>query len=516
MGSDSFEAFQTVHLGNKVNPVFGQPGHNANQSTSSGFITGGTYHTQDLIGTTLGKGSFGFFDPVTWQVVTTAPTTCCALVLASSSILSADKIGLFHGGYQESFKSKPIDPKRITRFYRVDPCEANPSVIHLGSTAYTAAGGALTTSIATPGTYTAAGTYTGVIPTGGTGSGLIMTVVVNGSFDISAVTITNPGTGYTAADVVTIPIGAGAGQIPGSLAGTINLLTVRAATSGCCKEFLCSQSYTLRVDVKGSPMLRYVSRNGYMHSAVWTGCCPDDDPTTVVDSTLVFIDWATQLTENLILGPFISIVVYDETGFPWYAPGSNGGVDEWDTYVSPGHTADACAGMSITGAYTDTQFTNCTFEPTDYYERYPVQVFAQEMDFVGDVCTFEGLCSVQECPPRMATGFGETVLRDIILTESYKTNHFYKMTDLRMRETSLGNDIRDSVVRASKYVRYYLEYTVSNLTNPNSTSEQTKYSLCIITDEEDATFQTFVEDWMENCSGCPGLEEVVCGADCPA
>jgi len=516
MGSDSLYAMQTVHLGNKVNPAFGQPGHNANQSVDSGFITGGTYHTQDLIGSTLGKGSFGFFDPTTWQVVTTAPTTCCSLVLASASILSQDKIGLFHGGYQESFKSKPINPKLVTRFYRVDPCTANPSIIHVGSTPFTALGAVTFASITTPGTYTAAGTYTGVIPTGGTGTGMILTVVVNGSFDISAITITNAGTGYTLADVVTIPIGAGAGQIPGSLAGTVTISGVRTATAGCCKEFLCNQSYTLRVDVQGSPVLRYVARNAYSHAASWTGCCPINDPVAVVDSTLVFIGWANDLLANVTVAPFLQIVVYDETGFPWYAPGSNAGVDEWDSYVSPGHVDGACAGFSLTGAYSDTTFSNCTFYTSDYFEKYPVEIRAQEMDFNGDSCTFNGLCVVKECAPRMATGFGDTVLKDIILTESYKTNYFNQGDDLRIREITLGNEIRDVVSRTSRYYRYYLEYNVAMTSNPNVVNENTKYAICIITDNEDAALQTFIETWLKTCSNCPTLEEITCGDTCPA
>jgi hypothetical protein len=518
MGSDSITALQTIHLGNKVNPAFGQPGHNANQSVDSGFIIGGSYGTQDLIGATLGKGSFGFFDPSTWALVTSAPDTCCPLVIASASILSADKIGTFHGGYQESFKSKVIDPKRVSRFYRVDPCTANPSIIHVGSTAYTSDGGVLTVTVAgglTDASYVN-GTYTGVVMTSGagtTGTGLIVTITIAANTITTAI-VTNPGTGYVAADLLTIPA-AVFGNV-GAVTVGLTVGTVRAATTSCCKEFLCNQSYTLRVDVQGSPMMRYVGRNGYFHPATWTGCCPADEPTAIVDSTLVFIAWADSLLASVVVSPFLNIVVYDELGLPWYAPGTNGGVDEWDDYESPGHTDGACAGFTLTGAYTDTVFSNCTFYTSDYYERYPVEVKAQEMDFVGDTCTFEGLCVVKECAPRMATGFGETVLRDIIVTESYKTNRFYQGDDLRMREVTLGNDIRDSVSRSATYYRYYIEYTVAASGNPTSVSENTMYSVCIILDNEEPLLEAFLNDWLETCANCPALQEITCGADCPA
>src|SRR5690349_1700051 len=104
------------------------------------FVNDGTTPTSGL--TTIGR--FGFFDPTTWVNVASAPADCCPLVLASTALYTNDKIGPFHGGYRESNKSKLINPKYVTRFYRVDPCTPQNNIVHVGSTPFTAAGAALT------------------------------------------------------------------------------------------------------------------------------------------------------------------------------------------------------------------------------------------------------------------------------------------------------------------------------------------------------------------------------------
>lgn len=61
------------------------------------------------------------------------------------------------------------------------------------------AGGIGTTGTLTPGSGYTNGTYTAVPLTGGTGSGALATVTVSGTV-VTAITITTPGSGYTAAD----------------------------------------------------------------------------------------------------------------------------------------------------------------------------------------------------------------------------------------------------------------------------------------------------------------------------
>ncbi len=69
----------------------------------------------------------------------------------------------------------------------------------------TAAGSILTNTYSTTGLGTVSQTYTALPVLGGTGTGATFNVATNASGAVSAVTVNNAGTGYTAGDVLTIP-----------------------------------------------------------------------------------------------------------------------------------------------------------------------------------------------------------------------------------------------------------------------------------------------------------------------
>jgi len=487
-----------------------------------GFLTDDGISVAELNNTAspyqLGVGTFGMFLPDTWLSVDTAGLSnlqCCPLVLASSSIFTNDKIGPMAGGYRETVKSKKINPKYVQKFYRVDPCAPTQNIVHIGNTPYTDSG-LLTVTIAAGGTGYNNGTFTNVSLTGGTnGTGALGTVTVAGGI-VTSIVVTSGGINYAVGEDITVdPAVIGAGN-----AGlNVDAATISTAGAGnCCRTFLCNESYTLRIDVKGSPVLRYLSRNGYWSPAKWTGCC--EDPTiapVAVDSTLVFISWADQLIEanNKIVGPFLQIVVFDEAGNPWYAPGTTGGVDTWDNYVSAGHTAGACAGMRITGAYVDTKFGDCTFYPSDFFEKEPVHIYASLMDETGDPCEFEDLCVITQCQPRQGMGFGEQVVRDLSLSESYRQNYMSTNMDLRIREITQGYDFTNVINRSSLYYRYYILHSVPRYNNPSGTFDNDRYLLEIITDAPSTAFETFMNTWLGNCNGdCAGMETISCQVVC--
>lgn len=488
-----------------------------------GFLTTDGIQTIELNNTAapyaLGLGTFGFFSTETNLSVDLTYITannCCPLYLAGASVLANDKIGPFHGGYQETNKSKKINPRYISQFYRVDPCTPNQNVIHVGNTPFTDLG-LLTVTINAGGTTYNNGTWTNTPLTGVAGTGALGTVVVAGGI-ITSITVTSGGINYVVGEVITVDptdIGAGDGGLD------VEVATIAAAVSDttCCKTFYCDESYTLRIDIKGSPVLRYLSRNGYWSAAKWTGCCADPAVIDIVDSTLVFISWADQLIEanNKIVGPFLQIIVYDEAGNPWYAPGTTGGVNTWDDYVSTGHIADACAGMQITGSYIETKFGNCTFYPNDFFEVEPVTVLASLTDETGDPCEFESLCVVTQCSPRQGMGFGEEVLRDLILSESYRQNYFATNDDLRIREITQGYDISSAVNRNALYYRYMILHNVPRFNNPSSVFDNDQYLLEIVTEAPSAAFEAFMEEWLSTCNGpCSGMETHACGDACPS
>jgi hypothetical protein len=272
------------------------------------------------------------------------------------------------------------------------------------------------------------------------------------------------------------------------------------------KEFVCNENYYLRLDIKGSPVLRLLNRNMYRNTGTWTNCCPAGQPTALVDSTLVFIQWAKDLMNFPLTQPFIQIEVYDELGNSLGTTPA-----QWDTYVSPGHTTGQMAGMKITGAYVDTKFGNCTFQTSDFFEKEPVRLYASEVDETGDVCAFTGLCVVTQCEPIQAEGFGEQVVRDVILSESYKQNFFH--SDLRLREVTQGYDITNLIDRNAQYHRYFIAHNVPRRNNPTSVHDNDQYLLEIVVPAKDPAFESFIQLWLGNCGACPA--DIDFTATCP-
>lgn len=501
-------------------PVTFPNGSTVNATTSNGYLVSNgvpTYGLNQLSAISVGtygtattdttNGYIGWFNPKTNLSVDIndegfAP--CCNLYLAGSAIYNNDKIGPLAGGYQETNKSKMVNPKYVSRFYQVDPCAPQNNVIHVGSTYWTAGGGALTTGAIVPGTgYPATGITT---VTGGTGEGMVVSFVAGGG-TVDSVIILNPGKGYTDNDVVTL--------VGPNNDATVVITDVTAPhaqegcgiTTECCKEFLCGETYNLRLDIKGSPAMRFLDHNAYYTADAYTGCCaPDAIAPTPVDSTEVMIKWASGIVNSPIVSPFVQVVVQAEDGTLLYAPGTSAtflaanGAITWDNYVSTGHTVGDCAGLILNGAYVDTKFGDCTFQLSDFYEKEPVRLYASEVDLNGDPCTFESLCVVTECQGLQVQGLGETVVRDLTMSESYRQN--FLASDFRIREITQGNQIISSVDRSALYYRYMLQHNVPRNYNPSGTFDADQYMLEIFSLAPLNTFATDTSGWLNACGVC--------------
>ena len=480
----------------------GVPTYGLNQLSAINVATYGTATTDTT------DGYIGWFNPKTNLSVDIndegfAP--CCNLYLAGSAIYSNDKIGPLAGGYQETNKSKMVNPKYVSRFYQVDPCKPQNNVIHVGSTYWTAGGGVLTVDTLVAGTGYPNGTYT-VEVTGGTGTGAILEIVVTGG-TVDSATVINPGKGYVVGDTLTLDAGNDDATVDVAAVTDAHAQEGCGITPDCCKEYLCGETYSLRLDVKGSPALRFLNHNAYNTVDAYTGCCPDGSIAPVaVDSTEVMIKWANGLTTNPIVGPFVQIVVQAEDGTLLYAPGTSAaflaanGAITWDQYPTTAHVDGACAGLILNGAYVDTKFGDCTFQLTDFYEKEPVRLYASEVDLNGDPCAFTTLCVVTECQGLQVNGLGETVLRDLTLSESYRQN--FLATDFRIREITQGNQIVSSVDRNALYYRYMLQHNVPRNYNPSGTFDADQYMLEIFSLDPLNTFATDTSGWLNACGVC--------------
>lgn len=499
-------AFSKVFLGTGATRA-GAPSV-TDPATVDGFIATSGVASVVLGGPNLGPGYFGFFNKDTYLSVVEAdlnPGECCPLVLAAASLKANDKQGPYHGGYLESNKSKYINPKLITHYYRVDQCTPQQNIIHIGNTNYT---GASVDGVASFDNGTLAGGTgytdpgaTAVATTGGTGTGLLVDYITDGSGVITSITISNPGQGYTVGDTITVT--------GGNADATIDVLAVDGAVvvdPSCAIPFYCDETYYLRLEVKGSPALRFANHNLYQTLQADGGCCDGPVPTEV-DSTLIYIQWAKAIVENPYFKDFIQPIVFDELGNPWFQDAAtavaygNPATQIWDNYVSNGHIAGASGGMRLLGAYFDTTFGNCSFRVTDHYEKEPIRILASLVDYTGDPCTFEGVCVIEECPALQGMGFGEQVVRDLIQSEAYLQN-FFASNDVRIREITQGDNILNSVNRNALYTRYYIQHSVPRFNNPSGVFDNDQYMLEIIANGPltgAGGFEEFMDAWLGNC-----------------
>ena len=389
----------------------------------------------------LKAGQVSLYDAKAWTPLDVATPSECQFILAAGSPYQNDKIGPFHGGYKESIKSKGINPKYVTRLWEAEGSAAQPFVLNIGTTVATLAGG----------------------------------------------------------------------------------------VADCCPTLLCGEQYHLRVDVKGDAVLRMLNHQGYVEVTADGGCCPADSVAPVeADPYLIMKQWAEGIWRNAIVtgngpnfngattspaserfneNPFIVPVIQFATGGTAvdtlvYPPGTSAAVlaaaalvpgvttvSTWDVFTSTFAAGnDDCAGLSLQTAYIETKFGDCTFQPSDYYGKEPIRIYASEVDLNGDPCEFTGICVDVECAGRQPQGLGETVARDFILSESYRQVNF--ATDLRIREITQGNDMLGTgagqVDRAELYDRLMILHTVPRFNNPTGTFDNDQYLVELVAKTSDA------------------------------
>ena len=408
----------------------------------------------------LAPAAITFIDAESFEVSDQQATDpCCAVIIAGGSIYPNDKIGKFHGGYQESNKTKTIKPQYVSKYWYVEANAPSKFVLNVG---------------------------------------------------------------YTPWNVANPPSSANEGETGGT----------------CCKEFLCGETYYLRLDAKGAPAMRFLDRNAYLTLEAYTGCCPDspDDPAIApvpVDPRKVYFAWANQILESPIVSPFVfPIVTFFDANFGTWTyyypntvdittlPPAGPGITyaNYSDWTEEAYTTDMCAGFTLTGAYEDTKFGDCTFQTSDYYGLEPIRLYASEVDLTGSPCEFEGLCVGVECRGLQANGLGETVARDFILSESYRQNFF--ATDLRIREITQGDAIvgcNGFIDRNLLYDRIYILHNVPRFYNPSGTFDNDQYLVEIIVNQGDINnpggVWTTISDWLDTCTTC-SAKPVVNGTNC--
>lgn len=398
-------------------------------------------------GTTAGltAGQIGYFDAKTYAALGTS-AQATPFILAQGSYFTSDKIGPVHGGYKESLKSKVINPKYISRLIKVSGKAAKNQIVKIEANA--------------------------------------------------------------------------------------------------CAGLTCDTTFRLRLDVKGSPALRFLNHQLYKTLDAHTGCC--DASNNAVDHTVVLLKWADQINDALLLKDFVQAKVWKETTAsvainPTAGSATivvaNGDAASFQAgekvvhaslaanslVVSVGaadsagsgnanvvlsvaavastdgnaviFTAQTTAGytpatsslgsvnthMDIVAAYVDTTFGSCTFTPTDKYDLEPLFIYASVVDESGDPCSSTCISVSETQAPVQASGVGETILRDLILSGRYAQNAYpdgSKVDSLRMREIEADPALA-AVTRSGLYDTVLILHNVPRFNNPSSTFDNDQYLLAV-------------------------------------
>ena len=149
----------------------------------------------------------------------------------------------------------------------------------------------------------------------------------------------------------------------------------------------------------------------------------------------------------------------------------------------------------MSGAYIETKFGDCTFTPTDKYDLEPLLIYTSLTDESGDPCavncfttsnsntgtnTAANLATIIQAPIQ-ASGVGETVLRNLILSGRYLQNAYpdsSRVESLRMREIE-ADPMYTAISRTSLYDQVLILHSVPRFNNPSGTFDNDQYLLAV-------------------------------------
>lgn len=436
--------------------------------------------------TSIGAGQVGIVDGLDHQAILVAgpgyATASYALhpmvYLAQGSFHTTDRLGsTFHGGYQETVKTKGINPKYVSKFY-----------------------------------------------------------------------VTEPGTALN--DIWTV------------------------CAEDCALE--CETTYRLRVDIKGSPVLRTLTRNMYFTVDAYTGCCTDPDNPLAVDPNVVLLQWADKINEYPLTSPFIRAFVindptevevsYEEastlatddatvvpvegqvvvgdgipvgayvgtvtevgtapvTSYTFTVVDADGNLleiaDDYDDTVelytiidsetyTPASTEQTIAAINsclvVEGAYVETTFGDCSFSPTDKYEIEPVHINLSVVDETGDPCVVQCLTVTEIQNAYQGKGYGEPLLREYILSKRYQQEPWFD--DVRLREINDNTTMTD-INRSGKYFVYHILHSVPRKSNSDGMLDNDQYLVKIVVEDRDADFEAWMNAYLNSANNAVQLEVVI-------
>ena len=157
--------------------------------------------------------------------------------------------------------------------------------------------------------------------------------------------------------------------------------------------------------------------------------------------------------------------------------------------VTGANVADVVSCIRVEGAYVDTTFGDCSFNPTDHFELEPVELILSVVDESGDPCVVQCLTETEVQNAYQGKGYGDPLLRDYILFKRYRQEPWHN--DDRLREITNDTTMTD-LDRTAKYYTYNILHSVPRKSNPSGMLDADQYLVKIVVSARDTNF----EDWM--------------------
>jgi len=481
-----------------------------NNAFNKTFIADSTLATANTATGALAAGQMALVDGADWESVALAGGAAVPAItvgdmayVVQGSFYTKDTIGNNpgHGGYQESVKSKGINPRYITRIWETNctvasqataclslasdcaPCgktqfmridvKGSPALRFLNHNAYAIADSANVCCVdgqefIDPAVILGAMGYMAL------GDPLIKPFVqeadINGLLEGAGLTLA-AGAAYTVAVKDTTAVDGNGTAItaqsrPGYVAAKVDVLTVSG--SGAIETYDIAQAGA-----------------GYMVG----------DVVTIVDAGATTDATLTVAAAGLTAGGVI-VTTTTAAGVVTNAVYTIAEVKPGGTYVpstDPNGADKVSAELCVVGAYVDTQFGDCSFDTRDHFNKEPVEIILSQLDETGEPCNDCGVA--KRTPGSMQQTQGEEVIRDLIMSERYRQSPYNQgnASSARIREIEMSDELLASVDRTATYKAYYIQHSVPRFNNPTGVFDNDQYVYKIYVKCSDAAAQTSLE-----------------------
>tara|TARA_R110002051_G_scaffold110285_1_gene182907 strand:+ start:1835 stop:3316 length:1482 start_codon:yes stop_codon:yes gene_type:complete len=445
-----------------------------NHAFNKTFIADETILVAGTASGALAKGNVGLVDGADWETVALpggagvpAITAGSLAYVVQGSFYTKDTIGNNpgHGGYQESVKSKGINPRYITELWSTNcltasqataqlclaadcaPCgktqflridvKGSPALRFLNHNAYAIADSANICCVDGQ-EYLDPALVLATMGKMALADPLIMPFVAEGDPDgVATAALAAGGTGYT-------EVSSGNTTTGGTGSGC--LVNVDTVSGGAVTVFSIA-----------------AGGKGYTVADVLTIVGGNSDSTFTVSTVTAggMVVTITDAAGEAVSTSYTIAEVLDGT----YTPST--------TPTAAAAKVSAC--LNLVGAYVDTVFGNCSFDTRDHYNAEPVEIILSSLDETGNPCNDCGVAS--RTPGTMQQTQGEEVIRELIMSERYRQSPYNQgnASSARIREIEMSDELLAAVDRTTTYKAYYIKHSVPRFNNPTGVFDNDQY-----------------------------------------